>query len=144
MTDDPHSDPNSHDGSAQASAPEIPAIGDAAECGTDSNARTMGMLCHLLALVQFLGIPGFIGPLALWLIKREEHPFIDRNGKEALNFQLSVLIYLVVSTLLALLVIGFLMLIAVMILNIVYTVIAAIKASEGKDYRYPFTIRFIK
>ena len=57
----------------------------------------MGMLCHLLALVQFLGIPGFVGALAIWLIKREEHPFIDRCGKEAVNFQLSVLIYLIVA-----------------------------------------------
>ncbi len=148
MTDDLRPDPNSQYGSTPPPTPAMPtnsdARSDSAPMDTDSNARTIGMLCHLLALVQFLGIPGFIGPLALWLIKREEHPFIDRNGKEALNFQLSVLIYLVVSTLLALLVIGFLMLIAVMILNIVYTVIAAIKASEGKDYQYPFTIRFIK
>ena len=106
----------------------------------------MGVLCHLLSLVQFLGIPlgNILGPLILWLIKRNEDPFVDECGKEAVNFQISMTIYLIVSAILMLFVVGFLLLIVVMILNIVYTVIAAIKASEGQSYRYPFTIRLIQ
>ena len=106
----------------------------------------MGMLCHLLALCGLLGIPlgNIIGPLVIWLIKREECPFVDACGKEALNFQISMTIYLFVSILLALVVIGFVLLPVIIITNLVLTVIASIRASEGTHYRYPLTIRFIK
>ncbi len=148
MTDDLRPDPNSQYGQTPPPAPAIPAdnASDTSSTAieTDSNARTMGMLCHLLALVQFLGIPGFLGPLVIWLLKREEHPFIDNCGKEAVNFQLSVLIYLIAAFLMVFIVIGFFLIPVIMLLSIVYTVIAAIKASDGNHYQYPFTIRFIK
>ena len=107
---------------------------------------TMGMLCHLLSLTQLLGIPlgNILGPLVIWLIKKEEDPFADACGKESLNFQISMTIYMIISGILVLIVVGIFMMVAVMILNIVYTIIAAIKASEGTAYSYPFTIRFIK
>ncbi|MGB0259709.1 MAG: DUF4870 domain-containing protein [Coraliomargarita sp.] len=147
MTDELRPEPNS-----QQDRPPPPALPASSESGTassthaetDSNARTMGMLCHLLALVQFLGIPGVLGPLVIWLLKREEHPFIDSCGKEAVNFQLSVLIYLIVAFVMVFIVIGFFLVPIIMLLSIVYTVIAAIKASDGNDYQYPLTIRFIK
>ena len=106
----------------------------------------MGMLCHLLSLTQLLGVPlgNILGPLIVWLIKRDEDPFADLCGKESLNFQISMTIYMIISGILILVFIGFFMVIALMILNIVYTIIAAIKASEGTSYTYPFTIRFIK
>lgn len=108
--------------------------------------NTMGMLCHLLSLTQLLGVPlgNILGPLIVWLIKRDEDPFADLCGKESLNFQISMTIYMIISGILILVFIGFFMVIALMILNIVYTIIAAIKASEGTSYTYPFTIRFIK
>lgn len=108
--------------------------------------NTMGMLCHLLSLTQLLGVPlgNILGPLILWLVKRDEDPFVDLCGKESLNFQISMTIYFAVSVVLMLAFIGIFMIIALMILNIVYTIIAAIKASEGESYSYPFTIRFIK
>jgi uncharacterized Tic20 family protein len=108
--------------------------------------NTMGMLCHLLSLTQLLGIPfgNILGPLIVWLIKRDEDPFVDLCGKESLNFQISMTIYLAISVVLMFLFIGFFLVIILMILNIVYTIIAAIKASEGDSYSYPFTIRFIK
>ena len=108
--------------------------------------NTMGMLCHLLRLTQLLGIPfgNIVGPLIVWLIKRDEDPFVDLCGKESLNFQISMTIYLAISVVLMFLFIGFFLVIILMILNIVYTIIAAIKASEGDSYSYPFTIRFIK
>ncbi|MEN8662575.1 MAG: DUF4870 domain-containing protein [Lentimonas sp.] len=108
--------------------------------------NTMGMLCHLLSMVQFIGVPAgnILGPLVLWLMKKEEDSFVDECGKESLNFKISMTIYMIISAILVLLVIGIFMLIALMVMNIVYTIIAAIKANEGECYSYPFTIRFIK
>lgn len=108
--------------------------------------NTMGMLCHLLSLVQLLGVPAgnILGPLVIWLMKKEEDPFVDECGKESLNFQISMTIYMIVSGILVLLVVGIFMLMILVVVNIVYSIIAAIKASEGTSYSYPFTIRFIK
>jgi uncharacterized Tic20 family protein len=112
----------------------------------NKEARTMGMLCHLLALCGLLGVPfgHIIGPLVIWLIKREESPFIDACGKEALNFQISMTLYIIVSALLAFVIIGFILLPAILLINLVLTIIASIKASEGTFYQYPLTIRFIR
>ncbi|MGJ8640170.1 MAG: DUF4870 domain-containing protein [Opitutaceae bacterium] len=120
--------------------------GDAPEAPIEKRDNTMGMLCHLLSLVQLLGVPlgNVLGPLIIWLLKKEEDPFADECGKEALNFQISMTIYMIVAGLLVLLVVGIFMLMALIVINVVYTIIAAIKASEGKSYSYPFTIRFIK
>jgi uncharacterized Tic20 family protein len=108
--------------------------------------NTMGMLCHLLSLTQLIGVPlgNILGPLIVWLVKRDEDPFADQCGKESLNFQISMTIYNVIAGILILLFVGLFIIPVLMILNIVYTIIAAIKASEGTSYTYPFTIRFIK
>ena len=108
--------------------------------------HTIGMLCHLLSLTQLLGVPlgNILGPLIVWLIKRDEDPFVDLCGKESLNFQISMTIYMVIAGILILLFVGLFMIPILMILNIVYTIIAAIKASQGSSYTYPLTIRFIK
>lgn len=110
------------------------------------NSNTMGMLCHLLALCGLIGVPfgNVLGPLVMWLIKREEIPFVDECGKEAVNFQISMTIYTIIAGLSALLVIGFVLLPAVLIVNLVLTIIASIRASEGTNYEYPFSIRFIR
>jgi len=101
--------------------------------------RTMAMLCHLLAIVL-----GFIGPLIIWLIKKDESKFVDDQGKEALNFQLTMLIALVASGLSMCIVIGFVLFPAVAIFDLVFCIIAAIKANNGEAYRYPLNIRMIK
>jgi uncharacterized Tic20 family protein len=108
--------------------------------------NTMGILCHLLSLTQLLGIPfgNILGPLVVWLIKRNDDPFADLCGKESLNFQISMTLYMLIAGLLILLFVGLFLIVILMLLNIVYTIIAAIKASDGESYRYPFTIRFIK
>ena len=98
----------------------------------------MGMLCHLLGLI------GFIGPLIIWLIKKDDDEFINDQGKEALNWQISVVIYMVAAWLLCFVFIGFLLLPAVGILNLVFIIIATIKANDGVKYRYPICIRLIK
>lgn len=104
------------------------------------------MLCHLLAFCGLVGVPfgNILGPLVMWLVKRDESTFVDACGKEAVNFQISMTIYTVVSVLLILAVVGVVLLPAVIIANIVLTVIASMRASEGEHYRYPFTIAFIK
>jgi len=109
-------------------------------------ARTWAMACHLTALVGLVGngIGFFLGPLLVWLIKREDHPFIDEQGKEAVNFQLTMIGAMIISGLLWIVLIGIILLPLVVILDIVLTIIAGIKASDGVHYRYPLAIRFIK
>ena len=112
---------------------------------TSGDVRTWCMACHLSALAGFV-IPGLghvFGPLIVWLIKRGDSPEIDAHGKEALNFQISMLIYNVVAGVLCLVLIGFALLAVLHILNVVFVIIAALKASEGQMYRYPLTLRLI-
>jgi len=107
--------------------------------------RTWEVLCHASALLAyFVGGLGLLGPLIVWLIKKSEYPSVDTHGKEALNFQLSVLIYGLVCLLLTLVFIGFFLLIALGIFALVCVIIASVKASNGELFRYPLTIRFLK
>ncbi|MBL7249278.1 DUF4870 domain-containing protein [Alloalcanivorax sp. C16-2] len=106
--------------------------------------RNLGMACHLLALAGLvLPLGNIIGPLIMWLVKREESAFVDEQGKEALNFNITIAIAGFVSFLLTFVVIGALLLPAVFIFWIVMTIIAAVKASGGEHYRYPLTLRLI-
>jgi uncharacterized protein len=122
-----------------ASPPPTPPV------STSSEIRTWSVLCHASALLglffHFFG--HLLGPLLVWLIKRDASPEIDANGKESLNFQISMLIYDVIAGILCLVVIGIPILIALWILNTVFVIIASVKTSEGKLYRYPLTIRFL-
>ena len=111
-----------------------------------ANVRTWSAFCHASALLGVvLHFPGHVlPPLILWLIKRDESPEIDAHGKEAVNFQISMLIYNVVAAFFCLVLIGFFFLAVLWVLNAVFVIIAAIKASDGEFYRYPMTIRFIQ
>ena len=113
---------------------------------TSSSVRTWCVLAHATALVGFLvPVAGHIvGPLIIWLAKRQDSPEIDAHGKESLNFQISMLIWNLISGVLCLVVIGFFMLAILHILNIIFVIIASIQASEGKLYRYPLAMRLIK
>jgi len=104
------------------------------------------VLCHASALSGiFLHVVGHIfGPLIVWLLKRNESPEIDAHGKESLNFQLSMLIYNVIAAILIIALIGIPLLILLYVLNIVFVIVASIQAGDGKLYRYPMAIRFIK
>ncbi|MFQ6035782.1 MAG: DUF4870 domain-containing protein [Sedimentisphaerales bacterium] len=113
------------------------------------DAQMWAMFCHLAGLAWLLWwivpiIGGVIGALIMWQIKKDTHPFIDEQGKEAFNFQTSMLIYWAIAVLLCFTCIGFVLLPLVMILDIVFAIIAAVKANNGFHYRYPLTIRFIK
>lgn len=125
---------------------------------------TYGMLCHLLALSALLGLPmgNILGPLIIWLIKREEDPFVDQCGKESLNFQITATLaglalglLAVASAIFAMIpivgLVSFLFfpligiaLFGLVVTVIVFTVIASIKASEGTRYVYPYSLRLIK
>ncbi len=115
----------------------------------NKDARMWAMFCHLGGLAALLPIlpvvGGIIAPLIIWQIKKDEHPFVNEQGKEAVNFQISILIYeLIAGLLIVAACIGTLLLPAVIIFDIVFLVIATIKANDGFHYRYPLCIRFIK
>lgn len=111
-----------------------------------TSVRTWNTLCHASALLGVLAhFPGhLLGPLIVWLVKRGDSPEIDAHGKEALNFQISMLIYNVVAAVFCLILIGFVFLAILWVVNAVLVIIASIQASDGKFYRYPMTIRFIQ
>jgi uncharacterized protein len=117
--------------------------------GLSSSVRTWGTLTHLSAFVGAAVALAFVGPLVMWLIKREEHPFLDHHGKEALNFNLSMLLYAVVGVVISILTLGFGLIVAIplgialFVTWVVAPIIGAVKASNGEGYRYPVTIRFI-
>ena len=123
--------------------------------------RNMAMYVHASTFVGLV-IPfgNLIGPLIIWLMKREESPFVDGHGRTALNFQISLSIYVPISiipafaiigatasfgiVILVLVVVGILIMLGLIVLNLVMTIIAIVKASEGKKYKYPLAIPFFK
>lgn len=119
----------------------------------DSEARTFALLAHLGIIITW-----FIAPLIFWLIGREKSAFLDRHGKEALNFAIFITIVdsvafflLFIGSLLMVILIGFviapvglLILLASLVITLIFCIQAAIKANAGQEYRYPVTIRFIK
>lgn len=108
--------------------------------------KNWGMFVHLAAFAGYLTVAlGFIvGPLILWLIKKEDSSYVDYHGKEALNFQISFFIYGLIAGALILVFIGVILLPIVGILHLIFMIIGTIRASEGTYYRFPLTIRFIK
>lgn len=101
-----------------------------------SESRGWAVAAHLTPL---LGL-SFVGPLVVWLIKREEDPFVEVHAREAMNFQISVLIYGIVM---AITIIGIVLLLPLGIFVFVAAIVAAIKAANGEPFRYPLSIRLI-
>ena len=128
-----------------SSPPPLPPLGSPTPASNLINVRTWSAFCHASALLGvFLHFPGHVlAPLIVWLLKRDESPEIDAHGKEALNFQISMLIYNAIAAVFCIVLIGFLILPILWVLNAVFVIIAAIKASDGELYRYPLTIRFL-
>jgi len=118
-------------------APQFPSI-------TEED-RTLGMLCHLLGILT-----GFLGPLILWLVKKDSSRFIDHHGRESLNFQITLMLAMlglgVVTFVLMFFVIGILLVPVMMIVGVlalIAEILAAVAAQRGDWHRYPFTIRFV-
>jgi uncharacterized protein len=112
----------------------------------DKQARIWGMLCHLTALLGMIGIPfgNIFGPLIVWLVKKNTYPFVNEQGRESLNFQLSMTIYAIGAALLIFVKIGMPLLLLVAGINFILVVIASIRAFNGETYTYPLAIRLIR
>jgi len=111
---------------------------------TWENEKTWAMLCHAATFATFIPFGNIIGPLVIWILKKDAMPFVNDQGKEALNFQISIMIYYAVSALLIFGLVGIVLLPAVAIFGLVMTIIAIIKVSEGRPFRYPLCMRFVK
>ena len=117
--------------------------------------RGWAMACHLAGLAGFVGFPlgnvlgplplgNVIGPLIIWLLKKDEFRVVDTCGKEALNFQISMTIYMALAAIFIRTMIGGILLIGLMAVDLVLMIRAAIKTNNGEDFQYPLTIHFIK
>lgn len=129
-----------------APIPPPPAAAPPPPSGAPSNEeRQWALFTHLSALAGFI-IPfgNLLGPLVMWQVKKNEMPFVDDQGKEALNFQITVTLAMIVSLILTLVLIGILLMFVVGIGALVLTILAAIKANNGEYYRYPMTLRLVK
>lgn len=119
-----------------------------------SDQQTWRVLAHASALIQFIGIPSFVGPLVVWLLRRED-AVVEPHAREALNFQLSLIIYFAIGIVvgiiavvtlvgipLAVLIFAFLG--VLLLAEVVFAILAALAASRGEFYRYPLSIELIK
>ena len=121
-------------------------MSDLLPVGLSRDERMWGMLCHLSSLSGlFTGIGFILGPLIVWLIKKDEYPFVDSQGKESINFQITSLIVSAVITVIGFVTcgFGFLLFAPMGIAYIVLIIMASVAANDGKHYRYPFNIRLV-
>ena len=103
------------------------------------------MACHLGSLLGF-AVPfgNIIVPLIIWSMYKDQFPLVDEQGKESVNFQLSMTLYIIISIVLSIIVIGIFLIATFAILSIILVIIAALKVDKGEDFRYPLMIRFIR
>jgi uncharacterized protein len=112
--------------------------------GVPPEARTFGMLCHIGALAGYIVPFGHVlGPLVFWMMKKDTHPFVDEQGKESLNFQITVTIAYAVFGGLSFFLIGIPFLVATGVASLIFEILAGMKANAGISYRYPFTLRLL-
>ncbi|HTD87366.1 MAG TPA: DUF4870 domain-containing protein [Candidatus Binatia bacterium] len=108
-------------------------------------SHTWEVLCHALGFAGFVFPFGnILGPLIVWLMKKSESPSVDAHGKEALNFQISMTIWVLLCAITWLILVGIVLTPVAVGTGVVLTVLGTVKASHGVLYRYPLTIRFIK
>ena len=122
---------------------DIPSVRDVS---LSSDEKMWAMFCHLSALIGiFVWGMNFLGPLICWLVKKDSSRFVNAHGKEALNFQLNMLIYFLVSIAIAIVTcgVGIVLPIALGIYSLIMPIIAGVKANGGEMYRYPLTFRMI-
>ena len=111
----------------------------------DNDQRTWAMFCHLRALAGLLFPFGsVIGPLIVWLVKKEEMPLVAEHGRKSLNFQLTMMIAYIVCFMLMFVVVGVILLPLVALFSLIMVVVSAIKANDGKEVKYPMAIELIK
>jgi hypothetical protein len=117
--------------------------------GPDGDSRTIGAIGHLSSFIAFAGVPSFIGPLVVWLLVKDRDEFAAGEAREALNFNLSLLLYAAVAIVATVLTLGLGLLVIIptalvaAVAWLVVTVLAAVRAGDGTPFRYPATIRLI-
>lgn len=115
----------------------------------ESQARMWNMLCHLSALAAFIGVPfgNIIGPLIIWQLKKNEFPSVDVHGKAALNFQITITLaalVLAAPMFFCLFVLAIPVLMLIGLAGVIFAIIAGIKANNGEDYKYPWSLELVK
>jgi len=108
-----------------------------------SEERNWALAAHVGTFVAAWFAMGFLAPLLIMLIKGKDSAFVRQHAVESLNFQISLLIYLVVSAVLALVLIGFVLMAVVGVFALVVIILATVKAANGEEYRYPLCIRMV-
>ena len=131
----PRDEPQGASVNVEVTSPVPPA--DAVTAEGNKDACTMAMLAHLLGFFT-----GFVGPLIIWLVKKEE-PFVEQEARESLNFQITLLIGYLIAGALTMVCIGFLLIPALLVVDLVFCIMGTMKAKEGQPYVYPFAIRLI-
>lgn len=109
----------------------------------DKKPRDWVLYTHISGLCWLISIPGIVGPLVCWMMKKDELPAVDAVGKEAINFHLTMLIVTIISIPLAFILVGFITMLGALVLSIVCPIMAAIASSNGQPYAYPMTYRFL-
>ena len=113
---------------------------------TDPNEKQWGMFTHLAALAGLIGIPfgNIVGPLIIYMIKKDEFEFVAEQGKSVLNFQITWTIIFIISAILILAVVGIFLLIGFGIAWLVFVILGTVAANNGESYKYPLTYQFLK
>lgn len=110
---------------------------------SDRDERMWAMFCHLGTLVTWFPFANIILPLTIWMVKKETSPLVNDQGKEALNFQITIFIGYVICIPFVLILIGVPAMAALFLYHVIFSIVAAIKANEGQAYRYPYTLRLV-
>lgn len=113
----------------------------AANVGDD---RTWATLAHIGGLVFFIPLGNVLVPLVIWILYKEKSSLVEREAKKSLNFQLSMLIYMLAATVLSIIGIGVLLMFALIVIDVIFVIQAAMKTNEGQEYNYQFSLQLIK
>ncbi|HSJ44996.1 MAG TPA: DUF4870 domain-containing protein [Euzebyales bacterium] len=135
-------------GDATGAAPQLPPPTTGGPTPS-ADSRNLAVVAHLSALIGLAGVPSFIGPLVVWLLHRDRDPWVAEQARDALNFNLSLLVYAGAALALTILTVGLGLLVVVPTAIVaaagwlVATVLAAVRAADGERYRYPLTLQLI-
>jgi uncharacterized Tic20 family protein len=111
---------------------------------TEYEERNWAMFCHLGGLGHFIPFGNIILPLILWSMRKDESELVNREGKKALNFQISFTIYMIISGILVFVFVGVLFLVILGLLNLIFVILAVVKTLNSEEFEYPMTIKFIQ
>lgn len=133
----PDSAPASHTTGNPYAAPSAPDLG--LPVARDQDDRNLAVLAHLTGIFSW-----FLGPLLIWLTQKDKSPYVAREAKEALNWQITVVAGFIASAILMVVLIGMITMPLVMLANLVFSILGVVKAMKGESYTYPFALRLLK